>query len=119
LRIAQRLKSALLTLAISVQMIWKRGLYMRVRSFLASLACFAVLSLAASAAVRPEIGQPLMDALKLASAHDYKSALTRVDAADAVANKSDEETEIIEKIRTYLNCISGASCPETDHFGPP
>jgi hypothetical protein len=76
-----------------------------IRTFLTSLICIVTLSFGASAAIRPEIGQPLQDALKLAAAHDYDAAMARVDAAAKVANKSDEETGTIEQVRKYLIAI--------------
>lgn len=79
---------------------------MRIRTFVSSLICFSIVSFSASAAIRPEIGYPLQEALQLAKAHDYKAALARVDAADKVPNKSDEEQQTIFRVRDYLNVVS-------------
>jgi len=80
---------------------------MRVRTFLTSLICIAALSFGASAAIRPEVGKPLQEALKLAAAHNYKTAMARLNAADKVANKSGEETKIISDVRAYLDFLTG------------
>ena len=79
---------------------------MRIRIFLASLVCISSLSFGASAAIRPEIGYPLQEALKLAQAHDYKDAMARVEAANAVPNKSAEETSLISQVRLYIQSKS-------------
>jgi len=78
---------------------------MRIRTFLTSLICIASLSFSASAAIRPEVGEPLQEAMKLVAAQDYDAAMARVDAAAKVVNKSDEETLVIEQVRKYLNAI--------------
>jgi hypothetical protein len=79
---------------------------MRIRTFLTSLICIATLSFGAAAAIRPEVGQPLNEALKLAAAHNYKAALARVDVADAAKNKSEEEISLIFQVRKYLTFMT-------------
>jgi hypothetical protein len=75
---------------------------MRIRTFLTSLICFAILSFGASAAVRPEINNLLKESLNFAEAHNYKAASARVDAANAIANKTTEEQTGIDQVRAYL-----------------
>jgi hypothetical protein len=75
---------------------------MRIHTFLTSLICIATLSFGASAAVRPEINRLLKDSLNFAQAHNYKAAQARVDAANAIANKSTEEQNGIDQVRAYL-----------------
>ena len=86
---------------------------MRIRTFLTSLICFAIVSFSASAAVRPEINKLLKESLNFAEVHNYKAALARVDAANSVANKSTEEQNGIDQVRAYLTFKTtgpGAPC---------
>jgi hypothetical protein len=78
---------------------------MRIRTFLTTLTCIAALSSNASADMRPEVGTPLQEAINLAKAHEYEAALARVDAADAVPNKSAEERRNIYEMRGYLRSM--------------
>jgi hypothetical protein len=61
----------------------------------------------ASAAVRAEVGNPLLAAQKAAAAKDYKGAMADIDKANAVANKTPEETALINQMKTYVGSISG------------
>ena len=56
---------------------------MRIRTFLTSLVCITTLSFGASAAIRPEVGQPLQEALQLAAAHNYEAAMARVEVSES------------------------------------
>lgn len=75
----------------------------------------AVLSLALAAsaqeAVRPDVGKPLQAAQELIRAQKYKDALNKVREADAVGNKSANETYLIERMR--IAAASGAGDVET------
>jgi hypothetical protein len=78
---------------------------MSTRIFLTSLFCITLSFSAISsnaAILRPEIGKPLLEAQKLAAAHDYQGAMALINKADAVANKSDTEKQTVENMRTYV-----------------
>jgi len=61
----------------------------------------------AVAAVRAEVGLPLQAAQKAAAAKDYKGAMEDIEKANAVANKTPEETALITQMKTYVGSISG------------
>jgi hypothetical protein len=67
----------------------------------------ALMSAPASAAVRPEIGLPLQSAQKAAAAKDYKGAMEDIDKANAVPNKTPEETGLINQMKSYVGALSG------------
>lgn len=69
------------------------------------IACFALAcawvagGALAQEAVRPEVGKPLQAAQELIKAHKYKEALAKIHEADAVGNKTPNETFLIERMR--------------------
>jgi hypothetical protein len=65
----------------------------------------------AQEAVRPEVGKPLQAASDLIRAKRFKEALAKVRDADAVANKTPNEHDIIERMR--LAAASGAGDADT------
>jgi tetratricopeptide (TPR) repeat protein len=56
---------------------------------------------------RPQIGQPVQDAVQLLKQKKYKEALDRLRAADAVADKTPYETYVIEGTRAAIDQSSG------------
>ncbi|HWC64266.1 MAG TPA: hypothetical protein VG501_11630 [Rhizomicrobium sp.] len=61
----------------------------------------------AYAAVRAEVGNPLIAAQKAAAAKDYKGAMDLIDKAAAVPNKTAEENDLIAKMKAYVGSASG------------
>jgi hypothetical protein len=61
----------------------------------------------AYAAVRAEVGNPLNAALAAAKAKDFKAAMDDVDKANAVSNKTAEETSMINQVKSYVGQLSG------------
>lgn len=59
----------------------------------------AVSVAAAAEPVRPEVGRPLQAAQEALKARRYKDALARIHEADAVSNKTANETYLIERMR--------------------
>ena len=62
-------------------------------------------------AVRPEVGKPLQAAQEAIKAQKFKDALARVSEADAVANKTANESLLIERMR--IAAASGGGDVET------
>ena len=62
-------------------------------------------------AVRPEVGKPLQAAQDLIKTQKFKDALAKVRDADAVANKTPNESYLIERMR--IAAASGAGEVET------
>jgi hypothetical protein len=78
----------------------------------ASLALALPLQMAlAQDAVRPEVGKPLQAAQELIKAQKFKDALAKVRDADAVANKTANESFLVERMR--IAAASGAGDVET------
>ena len=79
--------------------------------------CLAVVALllapfaGAQDAVRPDVGKPLQAAQELIKAQKYKDALVKIRDADAVANKTANESLLIERMR--IAAASGAGDVET------
>jgi outer membrane protein assembly factor BamD (BamD/ComL family) len=65
----------------------------------------------AQEAVRPEVGKPLQAAQELIKGQKFKDALAKVRDADAVANKTANESFLIERMR--IAAASGAGDVET------
>jgi hypothetical protein len=61
----------------------------------------------AYAAVRPEVGTPLIAAQTAAKNKDYKGAMELIDKAAAVPNKTAEENSLIDQMKAYVGSISG------------
>lgn len=61
----------------------------------------------AAASVRSVVGKPLQQAQDLAAKGDYKGALAAVNQADSAANKTADETKIIDQMRNYVMAKSG------------
>ena len=61
----------------------------------------------AHAAVRAEVGTPLIAAQTAAKNKDYKGAMELIDKAAAVPNKTAEETALIAQMKAYVGSISG------------
>lgn len=81
------------------------------RHALAAL-CLATAFLAAHAqeVLRPEVGKPLQAAQELIKAQNYKDALAKVRDAEAVPNKSANESYMVERMR--IAAASGAGDAE-------
>lgn len=65
----------------------------------------------AQEAVRPDVGKPLQAAQELIKAQKFKDALAKVRDADAVANKTPNESFLVERMR--IAAASGAGDVET------
>ena len=61
--------------------------------------------------VRPEVGKPLQAAQELMKAQKYKEALVKIREADALPNKTEYESFIIERIRA--SAAAGAGDTDT------
>jgi hypothetical protein len=61
----------------------------------------------AAEAVRPEVGKPLQAAQDLLKAKRYKDALAKIRDADAAANKTANETYLIERTRAAAASSAG------------
>jgi hypothetical protein len=61
----------------------------------------------ASAAVRAEVGTPLIAAQTAAKNKDYKGAMELIDKAAAVPNKTAEENSLIAQMKAYVGSVSG------------
>jgi hypothetical protein len=84
---------------------------MHVRHALIGLCLAAALSAAqAQEALRPEVGKPLQAAQELIKAQKYKEALAKVRDAEAVPNKSANESYMVERMR--IAAASGAGDAE-------
>jgi outer membrane protein assembly factor BamD (BamD/ComL family) len=86
----------------------------RLRAFfcaalIASAAGFALPAHAQSTGVRPEVGKPLQEAQSLIRARKYREALAKVNEADAVANKTPNETLLIQQMRGSAASAAGDS----------
>ena len=66
-----------------------------------------VIGTAEAASVRSVVGKPLQQAQDLAAKGDYKGALAAVNQADSAANKTADETKIIDQMRNYVMAKSG------------
>jgi outer membrane protein assembly factor BamD (BamD/ComL family) len=82
-----------------------------VRRPLAALALVLAFSAGAQEALRPEVGKPLQAAQQAIKSGQYKDALARVREADAVANKTANESYTIERMR--IAAASGAGDMDT------
>jgi hypothetical protein len=60
-----------------------------------------------AAGVRPEIGTPLLAAQADAAKGDYKAAMENVNKAEAVSNKTPEESQTIAQMKQYIGAKSG------------
>lgn len=70
-------------------------------------------SMPAEAAVSAKVGKPLQEAQALAAQGNYKAAMAKVNEAEAVANKTAEESKIIAQMKEYIAVKSGdTSTPE-------
>lgn len=78
---------------------------------LAACGLSAALLAQAQEAVRPDVGKPLQAAQELIRAQKFKEALNKVREADAVGNKSANESYMIERMR--IAAASGAGDVET------
>src|SRR6266576_2661503 len=58
-------------------------------------------------AVRPEVGKPLQDAQNLMRTGKYREAMNKVNEADAVANKTANESFLIQRMRGSLASATG------------
>lgn len=75
------------------------------------LVAFASLGFEARAqkadAVRPEVGKPLQEAQSLSKSGRHREALAKVNEADAVANKTANETFLIQRMRGSVATAAG------------
>jgi hypothetical protein len=83
------------------------GLVMAAIGFNAAVPMVGLSSIAHAEAVRAEVGKPLQEAQKLASAGKYKEALAKLKEADAVGGKSDLEKFQIEYTRGSAATAAG------------
>jgi hypothetical protein len=60
-----------------------------------------------AAGLRPEVGAPLQAAETAAGKGDYKTAMDEVNKAEAVANKTSDETSAIAQVKAYVGAKSG------------
>jgi hypothetical protein len=60
-----------------------------------------------AAGVRPEVGQPLQAAEADAAKGDYKAAMDEISKAEAVSNKSSDESTMIAQVKQYVGAKSG------------
>lgn len=67
----------------------------------------ALTSSPAVAAVRAAVGKPLLDAQALMGQGNYKAAMAKVNEAEAVVNKTPEETSIIAQMKNAIAVKSG------------
>ena len=65
----------------------------------------------ASAQLRPQIVRPLREAQPLIEEGKFNAAKAEVDKADAVPNKTPDETKIISQMRDYIGVKSRDSQP--------
>jgi hypothetical protein len=61
----------------------------------------------AQAAVRASVGEPLQQAMSLAAKGDYKGAMSQVEKASAVSDKTAEESSTIAQVKAYVGAKSG------------
>jgi hypothetical protein len=61
----------------------------------------------AQAAVRASVGEPLQQAMSLAAKGDYKAAMSQVEKASAVSEKTAEESSTIAQVKAYVGAKSG------------
>ncbi len=73
----------------------------------ATLGATMVMTAPAQAAVRAVVGEPLQQAMALAAKGDYKGAMSLVDKASAVSDKTAEETSTIGQVKAYVGAKSG------------
>jgi hypothetical protein len=66
-----------------------------------------VLSTPAEAAVRAVVGKPLQEAQQLAAQGNYKAAMAKVNEAEAVSGKTEEESKIVAQMKEYIAVKSG------------
>ena len=87
----------------------------RMKSQVGKLVLVASLALGAAAGaqegLRPDVGKPLQAAQELIKAQKFKEALAKVRDAEAVPNRTANETFLIERMR--IAAASGAGDPET------
>jgi Tetratricopeptide repeat len=58
-------------------------------------------------AVRPEVGKPLQEAQSLSKAGRHREALAKINDADAVANKTPNESFLIQRMRGSIASAAG------------
>jgi hypothetical protein len=73
----------------------------------AAMAGAAVLSSPAAAALRAAVGKPLLEAQTLYNQGNYKGAMAKVNEAEAVSNKTAEETSTIAQMKNAIAVKSG------------
>ena len=84
------------------------GLVMAAIGFTAAAPMVGLSSVAYAAdTVRAEVGKPLQEAQKLASAGKNKEALAKLKEADAVGGKTPNETYLIERVRASAAASAG------------
>ncbi len=84
------------------------GLVMAAIGFTAAVPVVGLSSIAYAAdTVRAEVGKPLQEAQKLASAGKNKEALAKLKEADAIGGKSPNETYLIERVRASAAAAAG------------
>jgi hypothetical protein len=84
------------------------GLVMAAIGFTAAAPLVGLTSVAyAAETVRAEVGKPLVEAQKLASAGKNKEALAKLNEADKIGNKTPIETYSIERVRASAAAAAG------------
>ena len=66
-----------------------------------------IASMPAQAAVSAKVGKPLLEAKDLAAKGDYKAAMAKVNEAEAVGNKTAEESKMVAAMKEYIAVKSG------------
>src|SRR5215469_1679672 len=66
-----------------------------------------IASMPAQAAVSAKVGKPLQEAQALAEQGNYKAAMAAVNQAEAIPNKTAEESKIIAQMKEYIAVKSG------------
>jgi hypothetical protein len=69
--------------------------------------------------VRPTVGEPLLEAVKLAGAGDYENATAKIDQADAVSDKTPPEVDMIGMVKRYVEERSTPLTTGYPVFGSP
>ena len=90
----------------------KRNIFHIGFSALAAILCLTIpVSAQRHFQLRPQIERPLRQAEPLIEQGKFNAAKSEVDKADAVPNKSPDESKIITQMRDYLGMKSRDSTP--------
>ena len=59
-----------------------------------------------TASLRAAVGKPLQEAQALAAQKNYKAAMAKINEAEAVPNKTADETDVIAQMKDYIAVAS-------------